>query len=42
MNSIKNIDVFILDRLGSGKLPKKINNRQILKMLVNRLKKLET
>jgi hypothetical protein len=39
MNSIKNIDVFILARLGSERLPKKINNGQIL---VNRLKKSET
>jgi spore coat polysaccharide biosynthesis protein SpsF (cytidylyltransferase family) len=43
MNSIKNIDIFILARLGSERLPKKIlkkiNNEQILKILVNRLKK---
>jgi spore coat polysaccharide biosynthesis protein SpsF (cytidylyltransferase family) len=43
MSSIKNADIFILARLGSERLPKKIlkkiNNEQILKILVNRLKK---
>ncbi len=48
MTSIKkqNIDIFILARLGSKRLPKKqlkkINNKYLLKILVDRLKKSKT